>query len=260
MPAMRPSRVLKKLRAGEIAVCTKLNLMDSRAVDIAAMYDFDCFWLDMEHVPSTMCDIEHQIRAAKVNDIDTMVRVPRGPYSDIVIPLEADAAGIMVPHVMSLDDAKTVVRQSRFHPVGRRPVDGGNADGAYCMIPFLEYIEQANKERFVIVQIEDPEPLADLDAICDLEGIDIILFGPADFSHSIGHPAQFDHPELVKAKELVAKTANKYGKVAGTVGSPANMQSLIDMGYRFISCGADVYGLGLYYNQLSEDIKKIVGK
>ena len=52
MPAIRPSRVLKKLRAGEVAVSTKFNLMGPRAIEIAAMFDFDCFWLDMKHVPS----------------------------------------------------------------------------------------------------------------------------------------------------------------------------------------------------------------
>jgi 4-hydroxy-2-oxoheptanedioate aldolase len=177
---MRPSRVLKKLRAGQVASCVKINLADPRVIDIAAMCGFDCVWLDMEHVPTDWSTIEHQIRAAKIFDCDTMVRVARGSYSAHVQPLEADAAGIMVPHVMSLEDAKKVVWQTRFHPVGRRPVDGGNADGAYCLVDFNEYIETANKERFVVVQIEDPEPLSDLEAICELPGIDMIFFGPGD--------------------------------------------------------------------------------
>ena len=132
---MRPSRVLKKLRAGKVASCVKLNLADPRAAEIAAMCGVDCVWLDQEHVPNDSRDIENQVRAAKVHDVDAVVRVPRGSYSDLVHPLEMDATGIMVPHVMSLDDARRVVWQTRFHPVGRRPLDGGNADGAYCMIP-----------------------------------------------------------------------------------------------------------------------------
>ena len=74
---------------------------------------------------------------------------------------------------------------TRFHPIGRRPLDGGNADGAYCRVDTLDYMNQANDQRFVIVQIEDPEPLSDLDAIAALDGIDMIFFGPADFRHAV---------------------------------------------------------------------------
>ena len=58
-------------------------------------------WLDLEHVPNDLRDIGNQVRAAKMHDVDAMVRVPRGSYSDLIRPLEMDATGIMVPHVMS---------------------------------------------------------------------------------------------------------------------------------------------------------------
>lgn len=247
---MRPSRVLKKLRAGEIVTSIKLNLADPRVAEIAAMCGFDCVWLDMEHVPNDWSAIENQIRAAKIYDVDTMVRVSRGSYSDYIKPLELDAAGIMVPHIMSLDDAKSVVKQTRFHPIGRRAADGGNADGAYTMIDHKEYIKTANKERFVVVQIEDPEPLDDLEAIAQLEGIDIIFFGPGDFSHGIGAPGQWDHPKIIETRKLIAQVARDHGKVAGTVGNPDNLQELVDMGYNFVNIGADVIGLTNYFKSL----------
>ena len=253
---MKPSRVLDKLRAGEVVSCIKLNLSDSSVVEIAGMSGFDCGWLDLEHVPNDYSAIGKQILAGKTQNMDIMVRVPRGSYSDYIKPLELDASGIMVPHIMNLEDAKRVVRMTRFHPIGRRPVDGGNADGAYCNLDFIDYLKQANERRFVMVQIEDPEPLDEIDAIAALEGIDIILFGPGDFSHGIGAPGQWDHPELLRAKELVAKAAVKHGKFAGTVGSTANMDSLIDMGYRFISVGADVVGLGQYFNGITSAFSK----
>jgi len=220
------------------------------------MCGFDCVWTDLEHIPNSVAAVEKQILAAKAYDTDIMVRVRRGSYSDHIYPLELDASGIMVPHVMSLEDAKNVVRMTRFHPVGRRPVDGGNADGAFCLLDFNDYLEQANEHRFLMIQIEDPEPLEQLDEICSLDGIDIVLFGPGDFSHSIGAPGQFDHPELLRARELVAKTAVKHGKFAGTVGGVGNMQELYDMGYRFLSIGADVVALGEYFNNITAAFKK----
>ena len=74
---MRPSRVLAKLRAGEVASCFKLNLADARAVEIAAMAGFDCLWLDMEHVGNDLGVIEKGVWAAKSRDADVMVRVSR---------------------------------------------------------------------------------------------------------------------------------------------------------------------------------------
>ncbi|MBA7592979.1 hypothetical protein ES708_35184 [subsurface metagenome] len=62
----------------------------------------------------------------------------------------------MVPHIMSVEDAKEVIKMTRFHPVGLRPVDGGNNDAAYCTMDFNQYLKQANEQRFVILQIEDP--------------------------------------------------------------------------------------------------------
>jgi len=209
----------------------------------------------MEHVANSYSVIESQIMAAKIHNTDCMVRVTRGSYSDHVRPLELDAAGIMVPHVMNLEDAKRVVWMTRFHPQGRRALDGGNADGAYSMTDGKEYMAHANKERFVMIQIEDPEPMEDLEAICSLEGLDIIFFGPADFSQGIGDPVNFSNPKLLEARRLVAECANKHDKFAGTVGSAANFNELRDMGYRFISVGADVVGLVNYFREVTAVFK-----
>jgi 4-hydroxy-2-oxoheptanedioate aldolase len=248
---MRPSRVLKKLRAGETVSCFKLNLADGRAAEIAAMSGFDCIWADMEHVPNDYSAVERQIWACKAYNADVMVRVPRGGYSDYIRPLEMDAAGIMVPHIMNLEDARDVARKTRFHPTGRRALDGGNADGAYCGIDTAGYTEEANRERFVVVQIEDPEPMEDLEEIAQVPGIDMLFFGPGDFSHALGMPGEIYHPKVVEARRKVAEAALCHGKFAGTVGSTENMGELVTEGFRFINIGADVAGLMAYCKGLA---------
>jgi 4-hydroxy-2-oxoheptanedioate aldolase len=254
---MRPSRVLAKLRAGKAVSCMKLNLADPRAAEIAALCGVDCVWLDREHVPNDLRDIENQIRAAKVYDVDAVVRVPRGSYSDLILPLEMDATGIMVPHLMSLDDARRVAWQTRFHPVGRRALDGGNADGAYCMLPLQDYLEQANRERFVMVQIEDPEPLKDLEQIAQVEGIDVLFFGPGDFSQGIGDPGTYDSPRVTETRRQVAQVARRYGKFAGTVASRATLAATVAMGYQFISLGADVLALAENFRGLMKAFEEL---
>lgn len=249
--------MLKKLRAGEIASCIKINIANAQVSELAAMADFDCVWLDQEHSAQDWSVLNSQIWSAKAWNTDTLVRVPRGSYSDLVKPLEMDATGIMVPHVMSVQDAKNIIRMTRFHPLGLRAIDGGNADGAYTNMDFNEYLQQANHERFVALQIEDPEPLKDLEAIADLEGFDMLFFGPGDFSQGIGAPGQWDHPELLAARKKVAEVANKYGKFAATTGGIDKLPEFVDMGYQFVSVGADVVGLSNYFKGLAQQFHKV---
>lgn len=247
---MRISKVLRKLRAGKTVNCTKINITDAKISEIAAISGFDCVWIDQEHIGQDWSIVEAGVWATKSHNTDILVRVPRGGYSDYVRPLELDATGIMVPHVMSLEDAKKVVQMTRFHPVGRRPIDGGNADGAYTAMDFKEYLKQANEQRFVILQIEDPEPLDELEAIAALDGYDMLFFGPGDFSQGIGAPGEWNHPEIIRTRKRIVDAAKKHGKFAGTVGSPDAIQELTEMGYQFISVGADVVGLKIYFEGL----------
>jgi 4-hydroxy-2-oxoheptanedioate aldolase len=253
---MRKSRVLQKLRAGELVSCVKMNLSCARTSELAAALGFDCIWLDMEHTAADWGEVEKHIMAAKTRDTDVMVRVTRGSYSDYIRPLELDATGIMVPHIMSLEDAKRVVWMTRFHPIGRRPIDGGNADGTYCNVALSDYLSQANDQRFLVVQIEDPEPLDDLEAIASLEGIDMLFFGPADFSHGIGAPGDFKNPRVLETRKRVAEAALAHGKFAGTIGGIDNVDEFAEMGYRFISIGADVTGLSQHFKWLLEEYEK----
>jgi 4-hydroxy-2-oxoheptanedioate aldolase len=239
-PLFRPSRVLRKLRAGKPAFSTKTNLADPRVVELIGMIGFDCIWTCMEHVPSDWSTIDNQVRAAKAHGMDTMVRVAKGCYSDYVCPLEADATGIMVPHLMSAAEARQVVRTTRFHPLGRRPVDGGNTDGAFCLLSPQEYMAQANRERFVICQIEDPEPMAEIDEIAAIDGIDMLFFGPGDFSHGIGKPGEYGAPEVVDARRRIAAACKRHGRIAGTVAGVGNVAQLLDEGFLFLNLGADV--------------------
>ena len=253
---MRRSKVLEKLRLGETVSCFKINLSDAKVCELAALAGFDCLWIDQEHIGNDWSVISASVWATKAHDVDLVVRVPRGSYSDYIRPLEVDATGIMVPHVMNLVDAKQVINQTRFYPIGRRPVDGGNADGAYTFLDFNDYMKQANEERFVILQIEDPEPLDELEEIAALPGFDMLFFGPGDFSQGIGAPGQWNHPKLLEARKRIASVARAHGKFAGTVGNPGTVQELVGMGYQFISVGADVVGLKNYCTEMLKPFRQ----
>ncbi|MEO8765987.1 MAG: aldolase/citrate lyase family protein [Ginsengibacter sp.] len=247
---MRESKVLKKLRAGHTVNCIKINLANAQVSELAALAGFDCVWVDQEHCSQDWSLLNAQVWSTKAHDTDILVRVPRGSYSDLVKPLEIDATGIMVPHIMNLEDAKNVVKMTRFHPLGLRAIDGGNADAGYTNVDFMEYLAQANKERFVVLQIEDHEALHELDAIAALDGFDMLFFGPGDFGQSIGAPGEWNHPKLLEARKMVAEIAVKHGKIAATTGSIDKLDEFTEMGYKFISVGADVLGMSNYFHEL----------
>lgn len=257
---MRPSRVLAKLRAGEAASCLKVNLGDGQAAEIASICGFDCLWIDQEHLAQDWSVLNAQIWAAKSRNVDVMVRVPRGSYSGYVKPLEMDATGILVPHIMSLEEAKQVVQMTRFHPIGRRAIDGGSADGAYTNMDFQEYLKDSNEQRFVVLQIEDPEVLPDLDAIAALDGVDMLFFGPGDFSQGIGAPGEWNHPRLIEARKLVAEAAKRHGKFAATSGGIDSLDNFLELGYTFVNVGADVVGLSAYCKNLVRRFGQSVDK
>jgi 4-hydroxy-2-oxoheptanedioate aldolase len=243
---LRTSRILRELRAGKRPTCFKLNLGDPRVIELCGLAGASAVWICNEHVSNDWFNLENQIRAAKLYDVDTIVRVAKGSYSDYVKPFEADATAIMVPHVKNAEEARQVVEMTRFHPVGRRALDGGNPDGRYCQVPMADYLEHSNTERLLIFQIESPEALQNVEEIAAVPGFEILLFGPGDFSHLVGKAGQTGAPEVVAARQRVAAAAKKHGKYMMAPGLMAPRAVLEAEGYQLFTLGADVLGLADY--------------
>ena len=248
---MRRSKIFEKTRDGQVAIGIKLNLTDPRIVDLIGAYGYDFIFLCMEHVPNSVETVENQVRAAKMHDMDALVRVRKGPYNDYIYPLEMDAAGIVVPHVTTTDEAKEIVRMTRFHPLGRRAWDGGNADGAFCLRPPDEYINYCNNERVVVIQIEDPEAKDNIEDIAKVDGIDAILFGPGDYSHGLGFPGQYDHPECIEVRKRIINATRDNGKIAMVDTSIEEYPEMVDMGFQIALVSADVIALGKEFGSIA---------
>lgn len=244
MPLLRPSRILREIRAGQLATVIKLNLNDPRIIELAGLAGASAVWLCNEHVPNDWLNLEHQIRAAKLHDLDTIVRVSKGPYSDYVKPFECDATAIMVPHIATAEEARNVVSMVRCHPLGSKALDGGNMDGQFCQVPLKDYAHHANTERLVILQIESPEALEQVEAIAAVPGFDALLFGAGDFSHRIGKLGQVHDPIVVAARQRVAAAALANGKHVAVASLFGQKQQMIDEGARILTLGADVIELG----------------
>lgn len=250
---MRFSRIKAKLRKNEPALITTLHYTDGTLYEMTSLMGFDGIWMDLEHHHYSVETAANLMRAARVGASDIVARPAKGEYMRMARLLEAGAQGIMYPRCESAAEAAEVVKWMKFAPVGERGLDAANADAPYCCMPVKPYLRMANEETLVIVQIESPRAVENVEAIAAVPGVDILMIGPGDLSVLAGMPFDFENPYMLKARERVAAAAKANKIHWGTVsGAPEHTKKLLDMGARFICHGADI----LMVKQGLEQIQK----
>lgn len=238
---MRPSKIKAKLNRGEPVLVTSLQLSDPSLFELVGLLGFDGIWMDLEHHGVSVETATNLMRAARVGSVDILARPAKGEFMRLGRLLEAGAHGILYPRCDDDVEARQVVRWSKFAPLGCRGFDGGNPDMPYCTMSMDHYVREANDQTFVLVQIEDPAALEHVEQVAEVEGVDGLFFGPADFSVLSGVPGQFDHPTITAAIRRVAGAATQAGKVWGMpTPNPERTRQLLDMGARFLAHGADI--------------------
>jgi len=237
---MHKSIVKKKLNAGEPVLVSKLNSNSPNFTEMMGMMGYDCVWLGNEHIYADESTIDHIITACRASGMDCMLRRNMSGYEDLLRPLEMGVNGFMIPRIRELDYIKKVVEYVKFPPVGRRGLDGVNADADFGLIPLETYLKRANQETFIVAQIEDPEALDIADTIAAIEGIDVLLVGHGDLSLAMGIPGKLRDPRIITAIDKVAEACVKHGKTPGIpVADAQDAADMMEKGYRFICCGGD---------------------
>lgn len=239
---MKKSIVREKIRRNEPIMCIKQNFMTPGVTELIGFSGVDCVWICNEHIAIDRSVLENMTRTGKISGADIMIRTSfAGNYTDLIQPLEFGAQGLMIPHIRSAEQVRTIMRECRFHPFGMRGIDAVNEDADQGMCPLKEYMEFANDNTFIMVQIEDTDALAHVDEIAAVPGLDIVFLGPADFSQSVGHPGEIRHPKVFDGILRTAEACAKHGICCGTcgLGDPEYTQKLLDNGVRFVAGIAD---------------------
>lgn len=238
---MRKSIIKAKLARGEPVLLTQLHLTDPSVFELASLMGFDGLWMDLEHHGYSLETAGALMRAARVGKSDILARPAKGEFMRMSRMLEAGAQGIMYPRCDDAAEAAEVVKWAKFAPLGKRGFDGGNPDMPYCTLPMRDYLREANEQTFVLIQLEEQHAVDRAQAIAEVPGVDIIFFGPADFSVLSGIPGEFDHPKIQKAVAHIAEAARKAGKHWGAPAfSAEHARRLIDLGARFLCHMADI--------------------
>jgi 4-hydroxy-2-oxoheptanedioate aldolase len=243
MDIRSPNPVRQKLAAGQCVTGAAVFSWSPYIIDAAGYAGFDYLRIDTEHVWRQDSMLEHLVRAAHLGGVVPIVRIDRdNPYLARKA-LEIGAGGIIVPDVSTVAEAEAVVRAAKFPPRGERGFSnycfsaGWGAEGA------AEWVTWSDREALVGIMIENVEAMQRIDDIMAVDGIDFALFGPADFSMSLGLGAPKAQDERVQA--AIAETvvaAHKAGKYVslGVGTEAANIEKYLALGIDMLELGADL--------------------
>lgn len=209
---MRKSKTLARLRNNETVRMCCLGHFVPAFVRHAAHFGFDCIWLDLEHRHIDHAEVMTLLAHSHLHDIDIMLRAPTLEKTRLYRYLEDGATGLMIPHVSTPEKAQMLVDAVKFPPLGDRGIDGAGLDADYMLNG--RYVEEANQETFLVVQIETPEAVANVDAIAAVPGVDALFVGPGDLGLRLKHDT--GNLTLESCFEDVAIACAKHNTAWGT--------------------------------------------
>ncbi len=214
-----------------------VSLADPVAAEISAGAGFDLVVIDAEHGPNDLRTILVQLQAVAAAGAEAAVRCWNHDAADIKRILDVGARTIVVPMVDTAEQAAAIVAAARYPPAGIRGVSSARA-ARWGRVP--GYHAAANEQICVIAQIESAAGLANLEAICGVDGIDAVFIGPMDLASSLGHLAGGTLPEVVdvvtEAVERIAATGTAAAVMATT---PELVGRYTDAGARLVAVGVD---------------------
>jgi len=200
---------------------------------------FDWGVLDMEHTPLDLMGLVHMLQAVGNTKMVPVVRVPWNDTVTVKRVLDAGAHTLLFPFVQSADEARRAVAATRYPPDGVRGMAGMSRGSKFGTVP--DYFKTANKNMGVILQLETPEAVANLEAIAAVPGVDALFLGPADLSGSMGHVGQLTHPAVMALMADAARRCKAVGMPVGTVGgTPEVVVQYRAAGYTFVAIASDL--------------------
>jgi 4-hydroxy-2-oxoheptanedioate aldolase len=213
------------------------------AVEVMAMSGLDFLCIDWEHAQISRDIIETMVRAADVHRVPAIVRVPGLSPEAIQAALDSGAQGVLVPRVSTPAQAAMAVKASRYPPRGERGVGPGRAAGYGYRIP--EYLAGANDRIVVAVQVETAEGLANIEAIADVDGVDVIFVGPGDLSVSIDAIGPKGADKLADAIRRIIGVTIAHNKISGIFcANPQAIGQWAAIGASFFVLASDTIFLG----------------
>lgn len=250
-----PKNTFKQaIAVNQLQVGLWCSLCSNIAADIVSDSGFDWLLLDTEHSPNELPDI---LSALQATSQGTATPVVRPAWNDPILIkrfLDIGARTLLIPFVQSAEEALRAVAATRYPPEGIRGVTGSGRASRFGRA--TDYLRTAEDEICVLVQLETPAVISQLESICDVEGVDGVFIGPNDLAASMGHIGNAQHPDVQATLKDAADRLKKAGKPAGILSvNDADTGRYIEWGYSFIAAGVDVVLLTRASDALAKKFK-----
>lgn len=244
---MLARKIKEKLRRGRPSIGSWMSMAHPSIAEILAMAGYDWIVIETEHTAIDVSEVLRLIIAIEQRGCAPLVRLAWNDPIQAKAVLDSGAAGVLVPMVNCRADAELAVRMTKYPPLGFRGVGLARAQG--YGEDFDAYVQNANSDTLLIVQIEHQDAVANIEEILSVPGIDGTFIGPYDLSMSLGIPGQTNHPTVLEAKTKVREATLAHGLVAGVhfvqpSTAVEDCQQALEEGYRFIALGTDILFLG----------------
>lgn len=237
MSGLRSAAALRaRLDAGETVLGSFVNLGSTLTAEIMGIAGFDWLVIDLEHGAGNEQVLVGQLQALAHTGVAPLVRVEGIDPARVLHALDAGAAGVVVPRLRTVDDARRAVEYCRYG--GGRGIARYNRSWEWGMRSGT--LAEADASVICAVQIETAEALDAVSEIAAVDGVDVVFVGPADLAHSLGLEGTPDDPELLERVAGVAAAARTHGKAAGMlVGTAQQASAYHEAGFRFLGCSSD---------------------
>ena len=207
----------------------------------AAGYDF-CV-LDMEHGAFSISEISAMVAGFRGGHCTPIVRIPSIRRDFITPLLDLGIGGIMVPNAETADDVRACIESMKYHPLGSRGLSLSRPHTGFVATDRNRFVTEANERNLLIIQIESPRAVENLDEILTVSGIDVAFVGCADLSFSMGIPNDPSSGPLRETLKLVLDKANRLDIHGGAnVTEPNIIAALVPLGLRMITVTTDTKG------------------
>lgn len=249
LDALKQNPFKTKLSGTDVQYGLFVSLGSAVCAEIAAASDLDCLIVDTEHAPNDVADTLAQLQATDGYQTDVIVRATEGDKALIKRLLDVGVQTLLVPMVDTPEQAADIVSYTRYPPAGVRGVASARA-ARWGRVPY--YFASADDTICLICQVETVEALANLDAICAVDGVDALFVGPSDTAAALGHLGNPGHPEVQDAVIGALERIVANGKPAGVYGAtPQAAARYAEAGAKLVIVGVDTIVLSNGINQLA---------
>jgi 4-hydroxy-2-oxoheptanedioate aldolase len=237
---MRTSLVRHRLRQKQAARLVCMYYPNAMMPAHAARNGFDAIWLDTEHNTWDRREIQRLLSLHHLANIDCIVRTGDRQLANLYHLLEDGASGLMIPLVNTAAEARALAQAVKFPPLGQRGLDGAGIDNNFYLEGTEEYPSRANEETLLILQIETPEAVENIEQIAATPGVDGLFIGPGDLALRLGCPLDWQQPKMIAAQARIAAAAQQHGVAWGRPARNADdIRELSRLGAQLINLGSD---------------------